>query len=75
MYFEPADGLGTFGRSSEDFRTYGLAVSVFGASLSAQSGASKWVTQKWRFGRLFSRYYLCGDTGKPTVSERVFAGF
>ena len=75
VYFEPADGLGTFGRSSEDFRTYGLAVSVFGASLSAQSGASTRVTQKWRFGRLFSRYYLCGDTGKPTVSERVFAGF
>ena len=41
----------------------------------AQSGASKSVTQKWRFGRLFPRYYLCGDTGKPTVSERVFAGF
>ena len=75
VYFEPADGLGTFGRSSEDFRTYGLAVSVFGASLSAQSGASTRVTQKWRFGRLFSRYYLCGDTGKPSVSERVFAGF
>jgi hypothetical protein len=50
-------------------------VSVFGASLSAQSGASKWVTHRWRFGRLFTRYYLCGDTAKPTVSERIFAGF
>jgi hypothetical protein len=74
VYFEPADGQGVFGRASEDLRTYGLAVSVFGASLSAQSGASKSVTQKWRFGRLFARYYLCGDTGKPSVSERIFAG-
>jgi hypothetical protein len=75
VYFEPADGHGTFGRASDDLRTYGLAVYVFGASLSTQSGASKWVTHRWRFGRLFTRYYLCGDTAKPTVSERIFAGF
>ena len=75
VYFEPASGHGSFNRSSQDFKTYGLAVSVFGASRSAKSGSSTWATQSWRFGRLFTRYYLCGDTGKPTVAERIFAGY
>jgi hypothetical protein len=53
---------------------YSAAVTVFGVALSGQTGASKSSTQSWRFGRLFPRYYLCGDTGKPTDSERIFAG-
>jgi hypothetical protein len=74
IHFEPATGNGTFSRSSEDFVNYRAAVTVFGVSLSAQSGASKWVTQSWRFGRLFPRYYLCGDSEKPAYAARIFAG-
>ncbi len=75
VYFTPASGKGTFRRASEDLRTYTAAVTVFGVSLSGQTGASKSSSQTWRFGRHFTRYYLCGDTGKPTVAERIFAGF
>ncbi len=75
VYFAPASGNGTFTRTSEDLKTYSGAVTVFGVSLSGQTGASKSASQSWRFGRRFARYYLCGDTGKPTVSDRIFAGF
>ncbi len=74
VYFAPATGNGTFSRSSEDLKTYTAAVTVFGVVLSGQTGASSSSSQSWRFGRQFARYYLCGDTGKPTVSERIFAG-
>jgi hypothetical protein len=75
IYFTPAAGNGTFARTSENLRTYTGAVTVFGVMLSGQTGASKSASQSWRFGGQFPRYYLCGDTGKPTESERIFAGF
>lgn len=75
VYFAPASGNGTFSRTNGKLKTYKAAVTVFGVSLSGRTGASKSASQFWRFGRRFTRYYLCGDTGKPTVSERIFAGF
>ncbi len=75
VHFAPASGNGTFSRTNGKLKAYTAAVTVFGVSLSGQTGASKSASQFWRFGKRFARYYLCGDTGKPTVSERIFAGF
>ena len=75
VYFAPATGNGTFSGRARSSRPTRRAVTVFGVSLSGQTGASKSASQSWRFGRRFARYYLCGDTGKPTVSDRIFAGF
>jgi hypothetical protein len=65
----------SFHRDRNELRRYSFAVAVFGARLSAQSGASTFVQSHWNFGSRYSRYWLCGDNAMPTQADRVFAGY
>jgi hypothetical protein len=47
---------------------------VFGASLDARSGFSKWVSAEWTFGRKNPRYWLCGSDDDFVSASRIFAG-
>jgi hypothetical protein len=49
------------------------AAGVFGASLNARSGYSRWVRGYWRFGR-DPMHLLCGDDGPPKQAGHIFAG-
>jgi hypothetical protein len=58
-------------RTSGSLVRWQAAVSVLGASISAQSGSSTSVKIEYSFGGR-PTHYLYGDTGLPTVSRRVF---
>jgi len=61
----------TFDRNSYRAFNYDGAVSVFGATLKAQSGYSTNVWMHWAFT---AKRILCGDNSYVTQSARVFAG-
>jgi hypothetical protein len=65
---------GRFTRSSNNFSKYVDAISVFGVSLSNQSGASTFVTEHWTFGNHFNRYWLCGSDNDVNYAHRIYAG-
>jgi hypothetical protein len=75
----PEGRLGRFGpntdmrRDTDKAARWDGAVSVFGASLSARSGYSKYVKGFWSFGA-DGEHLLCGDDGPPWESSHVFAG-
>jgi hypothetical protein len=60
-----------FARTSGTLVKWSAAVTVWGASLSAQSGSSTFVKLEYAFGAK-PTHYMYGDTGLPSVSKRVF---
>ncbi len=60
-------------RNRENAARWEGAVGVFGASLTARSGYSKYVQGYWRFG-LAGDHLLCGDDGPPREAKHVYAG-
>jgi hypothetical protein len=64
---------GGFSRTKEKAVRWNGAVEVFGASLTAQSGYSKYVQSSWRFGQA-PDHPLCGDNGPPWKARHIFAG-
>ena len=69
-YYGPNGG---FTRVKEKAVRWTGAAEAFGASLTAQSGYSKYVWSDWRFGR-GSHHVLCGDNGPPWEAGHIFAG-
>jgi hypothetical protein len=63
-----------FTRKEQRAERWSGAAEVFGVSLSAQSGYSKWVESHWRFGTNEQTHYLCGSNGDPDRASRIFAG-
>jgi hypothetical protein len=67
-------GAGTvFDRSTTAFLKYSGAVSIWGASLTARSGASAYVKVHWSFGTGRTRHYLYGNDNYPLYSHRIYA--
>jgi hypothetical protein len=68
----------TWFRSGNKLRTWGAAATVGlgtgGLSVSAWTGASRWVRYDYGFGRAVVDHYLCGNDDLPKRSSRVFAG-
>jgi hypothetical protein len=68
----------TWFRGSNKLRTWGVAAVVGlgtgGLGLEAWTGASRWVTYDYSFGRRIFDHYLCGNDAYPRRSSRVFAG-
>lgn len=64
----------TFDRSSSSFVTFNGAVTLFGASLTAKSGASQYVKIHYDFGTGTSQHTLCGNNAMPTTAARIYAG-
>ena len=60
-------------RNRENAARWEGAVGVFGASLTARSGYSKYVQGYWRFG-LAGDHLLCGDDGSPKEAQHIYAG-
>jgi hypothetical protein len=58
-------------RTSGTLVKWSASVSVFGATIGAQSGASTNVKIDYAFGNRLT-HYLYGDTALPTTSKRVF---
>ena len=75
----PERRVGHFGRNSdmrrnrENAARWEGAVGVFGASLTARSGYSKYVQGYWRFGAAHD-HVLCGDDGPPKEARHIYAG-
>lgn len=64
---------GGFSRVKERAVSWDGAVDVYGASLTARSGYSKYVKSNWLFGR-DSIHLLCGDDGPPAEAGHIYAG-
>ena len=60
-------------RNRENAARWEGAVGVFGASLTARSGYSKYVQGYWRFGPAHD-HVLCGDDGPPKEAKHIYAG-
>jgi hypothetical protein len=58
-------------RSNSALTKWAAAVSVFGANMGAQSGASSFVRIEYEFGGR-QAHYLYGDNAPPGTSRRVF---
>jgi hypothetical protein len=75
----PEGRLGRFTGDTDFFRDREKAVrwegaaSVFGASLTARSGYSRWVRGFWKFGA-GPMHLLCGNDGPPKRAGHIFAG-
>jgi hypothetical protein len=63
----------SFNRDREKAVRWEGAAGVFGASLTARSGYSRWVHGHWRFGAA-GMHLLCGDDGPPKEARHIFAG-
>lgn len=73
--FKAVFGKGThFDRTSNTAVTFNGAVSIFGASLTAQSGYSTWVQSHWNFGDRTKAHVLCGSDNYIGYSHRIYAG-
>jgi hypothetical protein len=48
-------------RFRERAGNYKGGITVFGVGLSMQSGASQFVTKRWKFGSAHKTYWLCGE--------------
>jgi hypothetical protein len=68
----------TWFRARNKLRTWEGAATVGlgsgGLTLSAWTGASRWVRYDYAFGSRIYDHYLCGTNDFPTRSSRVFAG-
>jgi hypothetical protein len=64
----------TFDRQTNSLYNFSGAVTVFGASLTAKSGASSYVKIHFNFGSATSSHPVCGDNASPGSSTRVFSG-
>jgi hypothetical protein len=53
---------------------WGGAAEVFGASLSARSGYSEFVSSHWEFGANEEEHLLCGNDDKIQRATRIYAG-
>jgi hypothetical protein len=62
-----------FSRTTTDFVKYSGAVSIWGASLTAKSGASTFVKESWTFGSAQNAHYLYGNDNTPPYAHRIFA--
>lgn len=60
-------------RNRENAARWEGAVGVFGASLTARSGYSKYVQGYWYFGPA-ADHVLCGDDGSPREAKHIYAG-
>jgi len=66
-------GKGTeFHRTTKTLTKWAASVSISGATLGAQSGASTEVRIDYVFGSRYVTHYLYGNDGLPSVSSRVF---
>lgn len=63
-----------FDRSTERSMVWGGAAEVFGASLSARSGYSEFVSSHWEFGTNEAEHLLCGNDDKIQRATRIYAG-
>jgi hypothetical protein len=68
--YEPRTG---FRRDKNRSATWSGAAEAFGASLSARSGFSKYVTVEMTFGDS-ARHAVCGDDDTPNKSSHVYTG-
>jgi hypothetical protein len=68
----------TWFRASNKLRTWGVAATVGlgsgGLGVEAWTGASRWVTYEYSFGKATFDHYLCGNDNFPRRSTRVLAG-
>lgn len=64
---------GAMSRTAYDFVKLSGAVSIWGASLTAQSGSSTYVETHWTFGSARNAHYLYGNDSTPPYAHRVFA--
>jgi hypothetical protein len=62
-----------FTRNKENAARWEAAANVFGATLEAKSGYSRWVQGYWKFGAA-GMHVLCGDDGPPRRARHIFAG-
>jgi hypothetical protein len=75
----PEDKIGRYGKGTEFNRdreravNWEGAVGVYGASLTARSGYSKWAKGHWKFGSA-PMHVLCGNDGPPKLAGHIFAG-
>jgi hypothetical protein len=63
----------TYTRLSSQFAYYGGGVVVFGASLGAQSGASTYSREKWKFGSSQTWHFLYGSSSSYTTAPIIYA--
>jgi Concanavalin A-like lectin/glucanases superfamily len=63
-----------FDTTREKAATYGAAVTVFGAQLSARSGFSSNVHIHWHFVTPGVTHWLCGSNNVPALAAIVYAG-
>lgn len=68
------DGGHVFTRNVNRAERWGGAAEVFGVSLAAQSGYSRWVQAHWKFGNEVEAHYLCGNNSNPKEATRILAG-
>lgn len=68
--YEPRSG---FRRDTNRAATWGGAAEVFGASISARSGYSRYVTVEMVFGQR-PIHTVCGDNAPPNRSNHVYSG-
>jgi hypothetical protein len=64
----------TWDRSAQEFKTWSDGVTVFGATLSTQSGSSQWVAYHYDFGNNTNNHWMCGNDDHPSGAHRVLAG-
>jgi hypothetical protein len=60
-------------RETNKFKKFTGAVSVWGASLGAQSGSSHSVRTYWKFGHAQQWHYLCGNGYHPNNAPVIYA--
>ena len=63
----------TYTRQSSKFAYYGGGVVIFGASLGAQSGATTFSKQYWKFGHAQTWHYLYGSSSYVTTAPVIYA--
>jgi hypothetical protein len=63
-----------FTRSSKRLKKFGFAVHVFGVSLGARSGASRYLVEHWKMGTAQQNHFLCGNNAQPASAKRILAG-
>jgi hypothetical protein len=60
-------------RETNKFKKYTAAVSVWGASLGAQSGSSQFVRMYWRWGHAQTWHWLYGNGYHPNSAPVIYA--
>ncbi len=63
----------TYTRLSSQLLMYGGTVVVFGGSLGAQSGASRYSKEQWKFGTAQTWHNLYRSSGPYTTAPIIYA--